>query len=148
MSTWYTDKDNLEKPGKGEPWAPPVSVRISPRMHKIMQAECDLRGEGISAVIRRHLVDASHQSTEHLVLERVERKIDVLTSLGPGSGGALARDRQHHRGGWDLTFSAPKSISIVWANASPEIRSQMEAAQEQASSSQVGQSETDSGMQC
>ena len=90
MSTWYTDKENLEKPGKGEPWAPAISVRISPRMHKILQAECDRRGGGMSAVIRRHLVDASHQSTEHLVLERVERKIDVLTSLGPGSGGALA----------------------------------------------------------
>ena len=90
MSTWYTVKENLEKSGKGEPWAPAISVRISPRMHKILQAECDRRGEGMSAVIRRHLVDASHQSTEHFVLERVERKIDVLTSLGPGSGGALA----------------------------------------------------------
>ena len=90
MSTRYTDKENLEKPGKGEPWAPPISVRISPRMHKILQAECDRRGEGISAVIRRHLVDASRQSMEHLVLERVERKIDILTSLAPGSGGALA----------------------------------------------------------
>mgnify|MGYP001030152780 CR=1 FL=1 len=34
-----------------------------------------------------------------------------------------------HRAGWDLTFSAPKSLSILWARAQPELRQQLQAAQ-------------------
>lgn len=32
------------------------------------------------------------------------------------------------RAGWDLTFSAPKSVSVAWSVATPEIRAQIEAA--------------------
>jgi len=34
--------------------------------------------------------------------------------------------------GWDLTFSAPKSVSVVWAVCSPEVRAEIEKAHEQA----------------
>ena len=64
---------------------------------------------------------------------------NLLQGYSPDGKQALARNAgEHHRGGWDLTFSAPKSVSIVWANANPELRSQMEAAQEQAAKAALG----------
>ena len=39
----------------------------------------------------------------------------------------------HERGpGWDLTFSAPKSVSVCWALATPDLRTAIEAAHEDA----------------
>ena len=38
----------------------------------------------------------------------------------------------NHRAGWDLTFSAPKSVSILWARADEEIRKAIQAAQQTA----------------
>jgi conjugative relaxase-like TrwC/TraI family protein len=35
-----------------------------------------------------------------------------------------------HRPGWDLTFSAPKPVSTLWALSSPEVRQAIEAAQQ------------------
>jgi conjugative relaxase-like TrwC/TraI family protein len=37
---------------------------------------------------------------------------------------AGAKDRQS---GWDLTFSAPKSVSVAWSQAAPELRQKFEA---------------------
>lgn len=42
---------------------------------------------------------------------------------------ALKADRQC---GWDLTFSAPKSVSVFWAMSSPEVRAKIEAAHDDA----------------
>ena len=39
---------------------------------------------------------------------------------------------ENHRAGWDLTFSAPKSVSIVWSSADTPLREQIEKAQEKA----------------
>lgn len=36
--------------------------------------------------------------------------------------------REEHRPGWDMTFSAPKSVSVLWAQASPELRTRIETA--------------------
>ena len=33
---------------------------------------------------------------------------------------------ENHRGGWDFTFSAPKSVSIAWSNASEDLRTKIE----------------------
>jgi conjugative relaxase-like TrwC/TraI family protein len=46
----------------------------------------------------------------------------------PLSGGA----GKNHRHGWDLTFSAPKSVSILWAGESEEMQHKIENAQQQA----------------
>jgi len=46
----------------------------------------------------------------------------------PLSGGA----GKTHRHGWDLTFSAPKSVSILWAGESDEMQQKIESAQQQA----------------
>ena len=38
----------------------------------------------------------------------------------------------HRQTAWDLTFSAPKSVSVVWALAPEDVRKQIEAAHQQA----------------
>jgi len=58
----------------------------------------------------------------------------VMAVRNPSTGGRL---RAGGAGGTsvaaiDVTFSAPKSVSAVWALASPELRAQLEAAQERA----------------
>ncbi len=40
--------------------------------------------------------------------------------------------KENRVGGYDLTFSAPKSVSVLWAVAEPELRASIEHAQEQA----------------
>lgn len=37
-----------------------------------------------------------------------------------------------HRHGWDLTFSAPKSVSIIWAGETKEVQQKIEEAQQRA----------------
>ena len=53
---------------------------------------------------------------------------ELLRGFGP-DGSALCKNAgDNHRGGWDMTFSAPKSWSVVWATADENLREQMEAA--------------------
>lgn len=37
--------------------------------------------------------------------------------------------KENHRAGWDLTFSAPKSVSVLWSQADEETRHKIQAAQ-------------------
>lgn len=37
--------------------------------------------------------------------------------------------KENHRAGFDLTFSAPKSVSVLWSQADPEVRREIQAAQ-------------------
>ena len=42
----------------------------------------------------------------------------MLQGYHPTSGEALASNAGiDHKGGWDMTFSAPKSVSVAWALA-------------------------------
>lgn len=53
-----------------------------------------------------------------------------LQGFHPATGEALARNAgEQHKCGWDLTFSAPKSVSCVWSVADPETRAAIEVAQ-------------------
>ena len=36
---------------------------------------------------------------------------------------------ENHRAGWDLTFSAPKSVSVLWSQADETTRKEIQAAQ-------------------
>ncbi len=46
------------------------------------------------------------------------------------AGLALAKNAgEKHKGGWDLTFSAPKSVSCIWSVIDPETRAAIESAQ-------------------
>lgn len=52
-----------------------------------------------------------------------------LQGFNPETGEALAKNAgAEHKGGWDLTFSAPKSVSCVWALIDPETRAAIESA--------------------
>jgi Ti-type conjugative transfer relaxase TraA len=68
--------------------------------------------------------------------ERVERG-DIERSLAgfhPKTGEPLSNNAGHekHKPGYDLTFSAPKSVSVVWASAPPELREKISEAQQRA----------------
>jgi len=44
----------------------------------------------------------------------------------PKTGKALVRQAgEHHRSGWDLTFSAPKSVSVAWAMGDDDTRTKI-----------------------
>lgn len=57
----------------------------------------------------------------------------MLQGYHPTSGEALASNAGiDHKGGWDMTFSAPKSVSVAWALADHEPRTAIQAAQKKA----------------
>lgn len=48
---------------------------------------------------------------------------DLCAGMHPGNGGRLVRGAgDRHRAGWDLTLSAPKSASVLWASGTGEQR--------------------------
>lgn len=55
------------------------------------------------------------------------KMVNLLEGRGP-RGENLARISSKHRPGWDLTFSAPKSVSAAWAVADEAHRAEIEAA--------------------
>jgi len=59
-----------------------------------------------------------------------ERPFDALAAgFDPGSGQPLVRRTgESHRPGWDFTFSAPKSVSVVWGVAQQPEREGIEGA--------------------
>lgn len=45
--------------------------------------------------------------------------------------------KENRQIGWDLTFSAPKSVSVLWSVASPEMRKEIQEAQDVAVKYQI-----------
>ncbi|MCT9515821.1 relaxase domain-containing protein [Acinetobacter baumannii] len=57
----------------------------------------------------------------------------MLQGYHPITGEALASNAgPDHKGGWDMTFSAPKSVSVAWALANPETKTAIQNAQKKA----------------
>jgi conjugative relaxase-like TrwC/TraI family protein len=56
----------------------------------------------------------------------------VLTGHDPDTGERLHRSHNRKVPGWDLTFRAPKSVSVLWALGGPEMADQVVAAHESA----------------
>lgn len=56
----------------------------------------------------------------------------VLTGHHPETGERLHRARNRKVPGWDLTFRAPKSVSILWGLGEPEVTRQVAAAHDAA----------------
>lgn len=58
----------------------------------------------------------------------------TLTGHDPRTGEKLSNNAaaDNHKPGYDLTFSAPKSVSVTWASASPELQKQISEAQQRA----------------
>lgn len=53
----------------------------------------------------------------------------LFGGFDPASGRALAANAgENHKAGWDATFSAPKSVSVIWAFADEALQAQIAAA--------------------
>lgn len=66
----------------------------------------------------------------------VERKVfsRLLNGYSPDGREALVQNagRPHRQACWDMTFNAPKSVSVLWAMAEPNARQLVEQAHQQA----------------
>ena len=76
------------------------------------------------------------RGAERLALEGPVSKADfeaALNGLDPRTGAPLAQiNNKTHAPGWDMTYSAPKSVSVMWALSSPADRAKIEAAHKNA----------------
>ena len=64
---------------------------------------------------------------------RKEEFQDLAFGFDPKTGKGLVRQAgEHHRSGWDLTFSAPKSVSVAWALGNDETQAKIAAAHDRA----------------
>lgn len=71
------------------------------------------------------------RGTERLALEGHVSKADfeaLLNGLDPKTGEPLAQLGKTHAPGWDITYSAPKSVSVMWALSPETDRAKIEAA--------------------
>jgi len=58
---------------------------------------------------------------------------DLCAGIDPRIGKGLVRGSgEHHRAGWDITFSTPKTFGILWAAGSAEQRAALESIQQEA----------------
>lgn len=75
------------------------------------------------------------RGAERLALEGPVSKRDfeaMLNGLDPKTGARLTQIGKSHAPGWDMTFSAAKSVSVMWALAPEADRKQIEAAHRRA----------------
>src|SRR5437867_11336420 len=58
----------------------------------------------------------------------------LMLGFSPGRRRPLVQNAgdRHRQSGWDLTYSAPKSVSVFWVLSSSEVRRQIQKAQHQA----------------
>jgi conjugative relaxase-like TrwC/TraI family protein len=71
------------------------------------------------------------RGAERLALEGPVSKTDfeaALNGLDPKTGEPLAQLGKAHAPGWDMTYSAPKSVSVMWALSPEADRTKIEAA--------------------
>jgi hypothetical protein len=83
----------------------------------------EIRGEWVGRACGEILIDNK---------EVTEENLRHLLSGCDTKGTSLLKLQGRHTPGWDLTFSAPKSVSIVWSSSAPELRKNIENAQRQA----------------
>jgi conjugative relaxase-like TrwC/TraI family protein len=68
--------------------------------------------------------------------------IEVFSGFDPATGKPLARNAgPMHKPGYDLTFSAPKSVSVIWATADHATRQAISAAQQKAVEAAIAHTE-------
>ncbi|MDV3502527.1 MobF family relaxase [Marinobacter sp. M-5] len=53
----------------------------------------------------------------------------IFRGCAPDGTALCENPGDHHRAGWDLTFSAPKSLSILWARSDADLRQLIQAGQ-------------------
>lgn len=71
------------------------------------------------------------RGAERLALEGPVSKAEfeaALNGLDPKTGASLVQTSRNHAPGWDMTYSAPKSVSVMWALSSESDRAKIETA--------------------
>ena len=73
---------------------------------------------------------------------------NLLIGVSPDGSQPLVQNagRKDRQCAWDLTFSAPKSVSVLWALATPEVRREIEQIHQEAVSFALGQVEERAGL--
>jgi conjugative relaxase-like TrwC/TraI family protein len=68
---------------------------------------------------------------------------NLLNGYSPDGQQPLVQNAGHpdRNAGWDLTFSAPKPVSVLWAMSPPSVRAEIEGAQREAVQTALGQAE-------
>lgn len=71
----------------------------------------------------------------------------ALKGYDPKTGNPFSNNAgdERHKPGYDLTFSAPKSVSVAWAGASPELQREISAAHQRAIESAIEYAEQTGG---
>lgn len=71
----------------------------------------------------------------------------ALKGYDPKTGNPFSNNAgdERHKPGYDLTFSAPKSVSVAWASASPELQREISAAHQRAIESAIEYAEQTGG---
>lgn len=72
----------------------------------------------------------------------------VLNGYAPYANEPLVQNagKENRQSGWDLTFSAPKSVSVAWSQADDPLRTAIEAAHDKAVSSALTYLEREAGI--
>lgn len=73
---------------------------------------------------------------------------NLFGGFSPDGKTALVQNagKEDRVSGWDLTFSAPKSVSVAWSLAAPEVRERIEAAHRQAVEKALSYLEDEGGL--
>jgi len=73
----------------------------------------------------------------HVDKEQLAR---LFAGFSPKTDNALVQNAgsDTHRPGWDLTFSAPKSVSVLWSQADREMANEIRAAQQDSVEKAIG----------
>ena len=75
------------------------------------------------------------RGAERLTLDGPVSKADfeaALNGIDPKTGEPLVQLKKAHAPGWDMTYSAPKSVSVMWALSPEKERRTIESAHRQA----------------
>lgn len=74
-------------------------------------------------------------ASKYLKLDKVVTSDDyfnIFQGRSPDGSPLCESAGKNHRAGWDLTFSAPKSVSVLWARADDDLRQKIQQAQKDA----------------
>ena len=105
--------------------------RIQNRDYLVNLAQEDYYEIGGEPPGKWHGNGATFLGLNHLVRrEELHQLMDGYHPLVPGKKLVQNAGRYKREIGWDFTFSAPKSVSVIWSQASPNMRKAIEQTQE------------------
>ncbi|MFW7382302.1 MAG: MobF family relaxase [Oligoflexus sp.] len=104
------------------------TIGASSSSHEYYAKYCQEKGEA-QGIWTGEGADALSLSGKVVQAEDMKQ---LLYGFSPDGKPLCKNAGANHRGGWDLTFSAPKSFSLVWANVDRKSRERLEQACQEA----------------